>query len=182
MLDSLSLGRGTLLLPAFLPDATLGVVRTLDSEDVEACGIDAVVTSHEPKAVGTGRVLAAELGVPASTAPDLEEHHRAGRRLMDEAEWQRTLKRFFANPDVLLFGTETGAEARARFERGVRAALAERPGKRLALVSHATVMTLLLAGPNGLDPYELWRTVRMPEAFVVRADDLRIVERVALPD
>lgn len=43
MLDSLSLGRGTLLLPAFLPDATLGVVRTLDSEDVEACGIDAVV-------------------------------------------------------------------------------------------------------------------------------------------
>jgi len=145
-------------------------------------GIDAVVTSHEPKAVGTGRVLAAELGVPASTAPDLEEHHRAGRRLMDEAEWQRTLKRFFANPDVLLFGTETGAEARARFERGVRAALAERPGKRLALVSHATVMTLLLAGPNGLDPYELWRTVRMPEAFVVRADDLRIVERVALPD
>src|SRR5690606_38600573 len=74
-------------------------------------GIDAVVTSHEPKAVGTGRVLAAELGVPASTAPDLEEHHRAGRRLMDEAEWQRTLKRFFANPDVLLFGTETGARS-----------------------------------------------------------------------
>ena len=143
--------------------------------------VDLVVTSHEPKAVGTGRTLAQGLGVRSVTAPDLEEHHRKRTALMDEAEWQRTLKRFFGSPHVLLFGQETGAEARRRFERGLRAVQAGNTGKRLAVVSHATVLTLLLAGPNGLAPYDLWRTFRMPEAVVVEPESLRIIERLA-PD
>ena len=143
--------------------------------------VDLVVTSHEPKAVGTGRTLAQGLGVRSVTAPDLEEHHRKRTALMDEAEWQRTLKRFFGSPHVLLFGQETVAEARRRFERGLHAVQAGNTGKRLAVVSHATVLTLLLAGPNGLAPYELWRTFRMPEAVVVEPESLRIIERLA-PD
>jgi broad specificity phosphatase PhoE len=141
--------------------------------------VDLVVTSHEPKAVGTGRTLAQGLGVRSVTAPDLEEHHRKRTALMDEAEWQRTLKRFFGSPHVLLFGQETGAEARRRFERGLRAVQAGNTGKRLAVVSHATVLTLLLAGPNGLAPYDLWRTFRMPEAVVVEPESLRILARLA---
>ena len=43
MTDQLMLPHGTLQLPTFLPDATLGVVRSLDSGDVETCGIKAVV-------------------------------------------------------------------------------------------------------------------------------------------
>src|SRR5579884_3292480 len=39
----LSLAHGALRLPAFLPDATLGVVRAVDSADLEAAGIQAVV-------------------------------------------------------------------------------------------------------------------------------------------
>ncbi len=143
--------------------------------------VDLVVTSHEPKAVGTGRTLAAALGVRSLTAPDLEEHHRKRTALMEEAEWQRTIKRFFGSPHVLLFGQETGAEARRRFERGLRAVQEQHADKRLAVVSHATVITLLLAGPNGVAPYELWRTFRMPEAVVVNARTLEIIERFA-PD
>src|SRR5258708_35596278 len=40
---SLQLPHGQLHLPAFLPDATLGVVRNVDSVDLEQCGIEAVV-------------------------------------------------------------------------------------------------------------------------------------------
>src|SRR5579871_259716 len=40
---TLSLVHGDLPLPAFLPDATLGVVRSLDATDLESIGIDAVV-------------------------------------------------------------------------------------------------------------------------------------------
>jgi len=141
--------------------------------------IDLVVTSHEPKAVGTGRLLAKELGVRAVTASGLEEHHRERLEILPQVAWNRTLKRFFANPEVLLFGKETGAEARARFLAAVRALLDERPGQRLAVVSHATVMTLLLAEPNGLDPFQLWRSVKMPEAFVVDAATFRIGARLA---
>lgn len=39
----LSLRRGTLRLPAFLPDATVGVVRGVDAADVRGAGIQAVV-------------------------------------------------------------------------------------------------------------------------------------------
>ena len=41
--QSLQLLHGSLALPAFLPDATLGVVRSLDSQDLENCGIPALV-------------------------------------------------------------------------------------------------------------------------------------------
>ncbi len=43
MREPLVLPHGMLPLPTFLPDATFGVVRSLDSDDVAACGIDAVV-------------------------------------------------------------------------------------------------------------------------------------------
>lgn len=141
--------------------------------------VDLVVTSHEPKAVGTGRYLAAGLGARSVTGPDLEEHHRQRTALMEEEQWQRTIRRFFGSPHVLLFGQETGAEARRRFERGLRAAQTRHADRRLAVVSHATVLTLLLAAPNALAPYDLWRTIRMPEALVVDPQSLRILQRVA---
>jgi len=40
---TLTLAHGVLPLPTFLPDATLGVVRAVDSVDLEACGVRAVV-------------------------------------------------------------------------------------------------------------------------------------------
>lgn len=146
---------------------------------IGAYDVDLVVTSREPKAVGTGRTLAAGLGVRSVIGADLEEHHRRRTALMPEAEWFRTIKRFFDNPHVLLIGQETADEARLRIERGVNAALRENPGKRLALVSHANVLSLLLAKPNGVPPYELWRTFKMPEAVVVHPETFEIIERVA---
>lgn len=41
--SEIQLPHGTLSFPAFLPDATLGVIRALDFEDVRRCGIGAVV-------------------------------------------------------------------------------------------------------------------------------------------
>ena len=43
VLNELVLPHGTLPLPTFLPDATRAVVRSIDSADLENCGIDAVV-------------------------------------------------------------------------------------------------------------------------------------------
>ncbi len=40
---TLAVGSGLLRLPVFLPDATLGVVRTVDSADLEACQVEGVV-------------------------------------------------------------------------------------------------------------------------------------------
>ena len=58
--DSLPLPNGSLELPAFLPDATLGVVRAVDSADLEACGIQAVVmnTFHLMQRPGSSTIQA----------------------------------------------------------------------------------------------------------------------------
>lgn len=56
----LHLPHGELLLPAFLPDATRGVVRSVDSADLEGCGIQAVVmnTYHLMQRPGSSTIQA----------------------------------------------------------------------------------------------------------------------------
>jgi queuine tRNA-ribosyltransferase len=60
MLSILPLAHGDLTLPAFLPDATLGVVRSVDSADLEQCGVQAVVmnTFHLMQRPGSTTVAA----------------------------------------------------------------------------------------------------------------------------
>lgn len=57
---SIDLPHGVLRFPAFLPDATLGVVRAVDSADVETTGIDALVmnTFHLMQQPGTSTIQA----------------------------------------------------------------------------------------------------------------------------
>jgi queuine tRNA-ribosyltransferase len=57
---SLQLPHGQLQLPAFLPDATLGVVRSVDSIDLEQCSIQAVVmnTFHLMQRPGSSTITA----------------------------------------------------------------------------------------------------------------------------
>lgn len=56
----LQLPHGRLQLPIFLPDATLGVVRAVDSTDLEYCGIEALVmnTFHLMQRPGSSTVTA----------------------------------------------------------------------------------------------------------------------------
>ena len=58
--DSLPLPHGRLRLPAFLPDATQGVVRSLDSADLAQCGVEAVVmnTFHLMQRPGSSTIQA----------------------------------------------------------------------------------------------------------------------------
>ena len=58
--QSLDLRSGRLQLPVFLPDATYGVVRTVDAADLEACGVDALVmnTFHLSQKPGASTIQA----------------------------------------------------------------------------------------------------------------------------
>src|SRR5262249_23764799 len=57
---SLRLPRGVVELPVFMPDATQGVVRSVDSGDLEGCGIQAVVmnTFHLMQRPGSSTIQA----------------------------------------------------------------------------------------------------------------------------
>ena len=64
MIGSLSTPCGILRLPAFFPDATRAVIRSLDSKDVEDCGIEGVVvnTFHLLSKPGV-RVISSQGGI-----------------------------------------------------------------------------------------------------------------------
>lgn len=140
-----------------------------------------VVASHEPKAVATARELARLWGCSFGKAPGLEEHHRGPLPLVDDLTWRATVSSVFTQPDELVFGEETGAEAGSRFAAGVDAvvAAARSRGEGLCtIVSHGTVITLYLAAANHLDSLELWASLAMPEALLVESRTRRLVARL----
>lgn len=137
-------------------------------------------SSTEPKAVGTAEALGDAWGLaPEGTHPGLDEHRRGPLPIVDDVAWRETVGRMFAEPDELVLGEETAAQARARFT----AALEEvAVGEGVtAVVTHATVMTLLLAEPNGLEPLALWGSLRLPDALFVSSRGWRLLGR-AWPD
>lgn len=143
--------------------------------------IDRLLCSREPKAEATAAAMGAEWGLAASVAAGLEEHHRGVLRIVDEATWRATIARLFERKDELVLGEETAASARQRFEAAVRAALATDGGAGggvTVMVSHATVMTLLLAAPNSLSETALWSSLGMPDALLVRSRDWRLAAHV----
>jgi len=60
--DHLQTKHGRLPLPAFLPDATKGVVRTLDSVDLEAVGVSGIVVNTFHLGVHPGATLVKRVG------------------------------------------------------------------------------------------------------------------------
>jgi queuine tRNA-ribosyltransferase len=60
MVESLTLPHGLLRLPEFLPDATRGVVRSVDGQDLERCGMQALVmnTFHLMQNPGSSTIQA----------------------------------------------------------------------------------------------------------------------------
>lgn len=59
-MNSLHTPHGALPLPAFMPDATQGVVKTVDSVDLNQCGVEMIMTNmlHLSSSPGTSRVAA----------------------------------------------------------------------------------------------------------------------------
>jgi broad specificity phosphatase PhoE len=131
----------------------------------------ALVASEEPKAAETAALLAAHLGMPWRSAPGLHEHRRGRGAWLDRGAWEAQIARLFAEPDTLVFGQETAAQARTRFAAAVDRELAACGGETLALVAHGTVITLLLAQRAGVDPLPFWRGLALPDLAAVRLPD-----------
>lgn len=148
------------------------------AEALRPLDLGRLVTSEEPKAQATGRLLAERLAVPWESAPGLEEHHRQGVPFMVAEAWQRTLERFFAAPEARVLGQESAAEARDRFGAALRAVLARHSAARLGVVGHASVMALFVAAHNRLDAYTFWRTLRMPDALRLSLPGFALLERL----
>lgn len=86
---------------------------------------------------------------------------------------------FFASPHELVYGRETAHEALTRFRNALDRTLREHPAGTLAIVTHGTVMALLLAAANRLDPNQLWLRLATPSFVVVTYPTWQAIEEVS---
>jgi broad specificity phosphatase PhoE len=125
-----------------------------------------VVTSQEPKAIETGRLVAKLLDTPLETAAGLHEHERKGIAFTTPEQFQADVAAFFLHPGERVFGSESADQAGRRFHQAATTVLAQHPLDNVAIVAHGTVITLLVAQAAGVEPFPFWQRLGLP-AFVV---------------
>jgi broad specificity phosphatase PhoE len=121
-----------------------------------------IVSSAEPKAVETARILGQALSKPTRTADGLEEHDRRNVPHMESRDFISLIALFFKEPDRLVLGDESADEAYGRFADAVDAVIADAPQGDVAIVTHGTVIALFAQRRANQDPFALWRKMGLP--------------------
>jgi broad specificity phosphatase PhoE len=135
-----------------------------------------VVTSVEPKARDTGRIVAAALDLPFQTGHDLHEHVRRG--YLERDQFSASVRQLFAEPQRVVFGEESADAAAARFTRALDAVIKAHAGKRLIVVAHGTVISLYLERRYRADGWAMWQALETPSYVIVDPKAKSIVEVV----
>jgi broad specificity phosphatase PhoE len=122
-----------------------------------------IVSSLEPKALETAQIVAETLGMPFERAGGLHEHVRSRTGHTSQEAFEASVKAFFEQPGQLVFGDETADQAHARFTQAVEAIQERYPGQiPLVIVTHGTVISLFVARACGVDPFSLWKNLKLP--------------------
>ncbi len=127
----------------------------------------AMYSSREFKAIETAEIVCQRLGLTSQPLDGLQEHDRRGAGFVERAMFEQHMRRFFANPDGVVFGNESAHRARQRFMQATLPLLNENPDKNVAVVSHGTVITLFVSHLLSLEPFELWSSLSLPSFLVL---------------
>jgi broad specificity phosphatase PhoE len=147
-------------------------------------GIQAVVSSAEPKAYQTAQILAEMVGLQVEVADGLHEHERplTPGSFTSRDEFQAQVEAFFDQPGQLVFGRETAEQCLHRFNQAIHEVIARHPSKIQAVVSHGTVLSLFLSHCNHLDAFTFWQALGMPACIQVNIPGFNIVENWTMPE
>ena len=128
-----------------------------------------VVTSPERKAVETGAEIAAVLDLGLTIDDGLREQGLTSLPLVSDAEFQEAVERHFREPERVVLGDESSSAAGQRLGRALNAlgrSAADVYGMPV-IVTHGRALASFLARLTGDDAITIWRSLRMPDAFVV---------------
>ncbi len=129
-------------------------------------GVEAVVTSPEPKARATAEPIARAAGLELRVEQDLREAARGASPVDDRAAFVARVDAWLGGAPVP--GWEERDAAAARIVACVERLLGASSGD-LVLVSHGTVLSLYLAWLRGRERVELaeWEAIPLPGVAVV---------------
>jgi broad specificity phosphatase PhoE len=146
------------------------------AQDLQTFDLDLLVSSIEAKAVETARLTAQHLGIPSEIAFGLHEHDRANMGFIPSGErFEQLVADLFARPEEVVFGRESANQALARFEGSLALLREQYPDQILGVVTHGTVLSLLVTAHNSLDGFAFWQNLGMPH-IVALDDDFRLLE------
>jgi broad specificity phosphatase PhoE len=137
-------------------------------------GPDGVLTSEEPKATETARIVAGWLELEFVTHPRLHEHDRTGAPFGTHEDFERRAWVSFENPGELVWGNETAEQAGERFSGAVDEILERYPDENAAVVTHGMVITLLVARYAEVEPFWFWKRLGLPSFCVLTSRPLRL--------
>ena len=121
-----------------------------------------LLSSPEPKARETAELLAPTLGLEVVVAEGLRETARRTVGMLAADDFDRGIRALFEQPDEVVFGEESAADALSRFEAAVAGV-----SDPAVVVTHGTVLSLYAAAKTGRDPFELWRSLELPDVVEV---------------
>jgi 2,3-bisphosphoglycerate-dependent phosphoglycerate mutase len=133
------------------------------AERLAVYDLAAIISSDETKARETAEILATRLSLMPEMDHSLGEHRRDNAPYLSRPVFEASIRKLFAEPDVLVFGQETATQAYMRFAGAVRRALMAHPSGDVALVTHGTVMTLYTARHMCVEPFAFWQALSMPD-------------------
>ncbi len=124
--------------------------------------VKALYVSPFRRAGLTMEPLAKRLGLPVTVADDFREKNMSNEPVANLREARQKMWEDF---DFRLPGGETNAEAQVRAITALKHIQSAHPDEAVAVVSHGTLMGLIL---NTYDPsfgYEEWLAITMPDIF-----------------
>ena len=107
-------------------------------------GIQRIITSAERKAIETGEIIGAKLGLAIEIIEATHENDRSATGFLPPPEFEKAANEFFSNPEKSMRGWERAVDAQARIVSVVERALAGSPEKRTLFAGHGGVGTLLM--------------------------------------
>lgn len=138
-----------------------------------------LAASPELKARRTAELIGSELGVSFATVAGLEEFDRPALPLLSVGDHAALNAKIFSDLSRVVIGRESGALALQRF-RTALSALVEPATTRdpLVVITHGTVISLLVSAHNDVDGFQLWRELSCASFVVLSYPGFRLVSGV----
>jgi broad specificity phosphatase PhoE len=124
--------------------------------------LDAIYSSSQAKAIETADILAGRHGLTNQTAQGLAELSSVTRGFIDD--YANTIRKLYQGEIERINNGETLEEALHRFNLAIETIVSqEKNAEKIAIVSHANVLSLFSAQYCNKDAINLHNTIAMPD-------------------
>jgi broad specificity phosphatase PhoE len=124
-----------------------------------------IVSSAEPKALGTATAIAKVLKLPVEIDDGFAETQRRTVGFLPREEIDAGIRRLFERPSEIVYGEESADDAYIRFAAAIER---QRGARDIAVVTHGTILSIYASRVAPLDDvFAFWKSLKLPDAILL---------------